>query len=287
MQIHLLTNSRHMFLRLSLLSLFVTFLSTSHDAFAAVNFKKFSYEELKVYDTNDLDTKAKKKYEKAWKKATKKRQKIIAKAKKKHEKSEAKRIKKLSKSPEIWTHNQTQVVQSEFDPVPVANGPQSFLSGAFSVAMIGYGGTKFFMRSVGTDVFQIYLVDSYSGDWKSWNTARLSGGKEADFVSISRDVLNCNDGQCKCVEHFAVGFPKGFLNSWYEMGGGNIKMEVRGTTTGARKVLEIPETYIFGYIDKVNQTFDIVDPEIVAARRAELEDQLLPVPFVVTDELFN
>ena len=84
-----------------------------------------------------------------------------------------------------------------------------------------------------------------------------------------------------------MGFPKGFLNSWYEMGGGNIKMEVRGTTTGARKVLEIPETYIFGYIDKVNQTFDIVDPEIVAARRAELEEQLLPVPFVVTDELFN
>lgn len=263
------------------------YLSVSQLAFAETKFNKLSYDELRTFDTSNLDAKAEKKYQKAWNKAVKKRDKIISKAKKKHEKAEAKRIKQLSKSPEISTYNRTSVAKSEFDPVPVAKGPETYLSGAFSVAMVGYGGTKFFMRSVGTEMFQIYVVDSYSGEWKTWDAARLTGGEDTNFVSISRDVLNCADGTCKYSEHFGVGFSKEYLSSWYVMGGGNIRMEVRGTTSGARKILEIPESYIYGFIDKANETFDIVDSEVVAARRAEIDEQLRPRPFVITAALFD
>ena len=270
-----------------LLFALLLYVSASQLTFAATNFNKLSYGELRTFDTSNLDAKAKSKYQKAWKKAVKNREKIISRAKKKHDNGEVKRIKKLSKSPEISAYNRTSVAQSEFDPVPVAKGPETYLSGAFSVAMVGYGGTKFFMRSVGTEMFQIYVVDSYSGKWKTWDSARLTGGEDTKFISISRDVLNCADGTCKYSEHFGVGFSKAYLSSWYVMGGGNIRMEVRGTTSGARKVLEIPESYIYGFIDKVNETFDIVDSEVVALRRAEIDEQLRPRPFVVTDALFN
>ena len=109
------------------------------------------------------------------------------------------------------------------------------------------------MRSVGMNAFQIYVVESYSGEWRRYDNARLSGGTEADFTTISRDVLNCADNLCKYQEHYGISLSKSYLASWYGIGGGNLRMEVRGNSTGYKNILEIPEEYIFGFVDKVKQ----------------------------------
>jgi len=64
-------------------------------------------------------------------------------------------------------------------------------------------------------------------------------------------------------------------------------MEVRGNSTGYKNVLEIPEEYIFGFVDKVNDTFDIVDPALVESRRADMEKLLARKPFVISQSLFE
>ena len=65
-----------------LLFALLLYVSASQLTFAATNFNKLSYGELRTFDTSNLDAKAEKKYQKAWKKAVKKRDKIISKAKK-------------------------------------------------------------------------------------------------------------------------------------------------------------------------------------------------------------
>ncbi|MDA8694402.1 hypothetical protein N9L91_04315 [Pseudomonadales bacterium] len=254
--------------------------------YAAPKFTKLTFEELKSLDTSALNEKEFKKYEKAIKKQKNKRKKIIAKAQKKHIRDEEKRIKILEKSLELKVYKKTQVSKSEFDPVPVASGPREYIKGAFNEGFIGYGGLSYFFRSIGENIIQIYVIETYAGEWQRWNKARLPGGTEAEFNSISRDVLNCEDSLCKYEEHFGISLSKNFLSNWYKEGG-DIRFQVRGTTTGSEMVLTIPESYTYGFVDKVNSEFQLINQDMVAARRSKIESELEVKPFIIDESLFN
>jgi len=271
----------------ALFTLFI--LSFAWASAAAPNFNKLSYEELRSFDTSTLDQKEQKKYDKAWAKVVKKREKIIDKARKKHEKEEKKRISALTKSPEVSVFNNTNIAQSEFDPAPVAKGPEWILEGRFFLAAAGFPGIKYFMRSSGNDQFDIYVIDSYGSEWKNWTSARLSGGADANLTSLSRNQLRCEE-PLDCYykeEHFTLTLSSRYLSDWYEAGGGDLRVEIRGGGENHKQVLEFHEEYLYGYIDKINDEFNIVEPSTITNRRAELERALEPRPFVITEDLFQ
>ena len=141
------------------------------------------------------------------------------------------------------------------------------------------------MRSIGAKTIQIYVIETYSGEWQHWNKARLPGGHEADFTSISREVLNCEDATCKYEEHFGIALTKEFFEKWYEKGG-DIRFQVRGTSTGSEMILSIPETYVYGFLNKINAEFKLINPELVNAKKIKLDNQLETRPFVIDESLF-
>ena len=271
-------------------SLVMIFLLTASASLtAAPNFKKLDYQELRAFDTSTLSEKDLKKYNKAWKKAVKKREKIIDRARKKHDKAEKKRIKALSKTPENSIYRRTTVSQSEFDPAPVAMGTEFILEGTFFLASMGHPGIKFFMQSAGDDQFELYVIDAYDSEWRNWSSARLSGGKDANLNSVSKETFKCEE-PFDCTykeEHFTLTLPANFWNDWYKAGGGNLRVEIRGTGKKKSDVLEFPEAYFYGYLDKINDQFNVIEPDLVRMRRASIDEALQPKPFVLTEAIFE
>ena len=66
-----------------------------------------------------------------------------------------------------------------------------------------------------------------------------------------------------------------------------MRVEIRGTGKKKSDVLEFPEAYFYGYLDKINDQFNVIEPDLVRMRRASIDEALQPKPFVLTEAIFE
>ena len=51
-------------------------------------------------------------------------------------------------------------------------------------------------------------------------------------------------------------------------------------------ILSIPETYVYGFLNKINEEFKLINQELVNAKKINLDNQLETRPFVIDESLF-
>lgn len=87
---------------------------------------------------------------------------------------------------------------------------------------------------------------TYSGDWRSYNTAIFKGGAAADFHSAGHDVGSCEYG-CTLTENFVINITPEQARAHAE--NGVVAIQLRGSSANTA-IMSIPVSYI----DAVAQT---------------------------------
>ena len=108
-------------------------------------------------------------------------------------------------------------------------------------------GSEMFLRGWKLDgkkdtTYQIYVVSSYGGDWRFYNSAYDSDGNRLDFTSISRDV-DCSKYGCTHYEHLGLSVTKQYLNKNKSLG---INFKVSGKAGEATFLM--PGSYIEDFL---------------------------------------
>lgn len=110
---------------------------------------------------------------------------------------------------------------------------------------LGVDGTnRFFLRSwinkqTGAVQHQIYVSHTFNGGWIYWNSARDQDADALEFVSISRDVVDCSGG-CTETEIFGLTVLDAKLKK-FAATGYSVKVSSR---TGREKILNITSEQI-------------------------------------------
>lgn len=91
--------------------------------------------------------------------------------------------------------------------------------------------------------FQIYVADSYEGDWRFYNSADDSDGNSLETTSISRDVGSCRrigySHFCLKIEHVGVNLTRDYLVKNQESG---IHFKLSGKA--GERTLFLPSDYV-------------------------------------------
>lgn len=87
----------------------------------------------------------------------------------------------------------------------------------------------------------ISILDTYFRDWRFYNRAIDSDGRELEFHSVERDVSYCYARSCTYKESFAIIVPQYYL----ERKSGGMNFKVYGRTD---QVFNIPGGYISGFV---------------------------------------
>ena len=105
-----------------------------------------------------------------------------------------------------------------------------------------------FIRAVKTDAgsmtYQIYVMHTYSGEWRFYNSTYDSKGTPLDTTLISRDVITCAGSYgCTHQEHLGLNVSREYLEQNQQLG---IRFKVSGRA--GEEVFFIPPAYIRAFL---------------------------------------
>lgn len=106
---------------------------------------------------------------------------------------------------------------------------------------------RVFIRASKSDdgrvIYQIYVMDYYSGDWRFYDSAYDSNGNRLDTTLISRKVDSCDRYGCSHEEHIGLNVTRTYLEENKE---GGIRLKISGKA--GEEVFSIPSGYIKAFL---------------------------------------
>ena len=97
-------------------------------------------------------------------------------------------------------------------------------------------------------IFQVFMHDSYSGQWRFYDSAYDSNGNKLDFKSIRRNVVHCGSiGGCSYSEDMSVLVTEEYLQANAESG---IRFKITGKS--GEEIFEINPFYIKAFLRKIS-----------------------------------
>jgi hypothetical protein len=108
-------------------------------------------------------------------------------------------------------------------------------------------------EKTGEILYQIYIADYYSGEWRFYNSAYDSNGERLETTLISRDVDRCSKYGCSYTEHLGLNITKEYLE---KNKGSGINFKLSGKAGEA--IFFIPGTYVQAFLSVVDGRSNIV-----------------------------
>jgi hypothetical protein len=97
--------------------------------------------------------------------------------------------------------------------------------------------------SDGTFSYQIYVADTYRGDWRFYDSAHDRDGNQLKTVQIKRKVDSCDRYGCEHTEHVGLTVTKKYLQQRLNEG---LSFKVSGS--GGDEIFDLPAAYVQGFL---------------------------------------
>jgi len=142
------------------------------------------------------------------------------------------------------------VKNSEYDSTILYDGPR--IKSEATLSFFESGWISSWLRSAkdkntGVTSYGVYMVIDYSGNWRYYESASLSGGKSIKLKVIDRRVNSCSNGICSFTEQVLLPLSSSGLEAGKSNGiGFRINGKKLGRNQGSNIV--IPAQYIQGFI---------------------------------------
>ena len=94
--------------------------------------------------------------------------------------------------------------------------------------------------------FQLYVEDYYTGQWRFYDEAWDSDGKQLKLTLIRRDVDSCSKYGCRHVEHVGVNLTREYLMTMVSKG-----MRFKLSGKAGEVIVAVPGPYIAAFLDDV------------------------------------
>jgi hypothetical protein len=135
-----------------------------------------------------------------------------------------------------------KVTYDDFKKVTIIEGPNCARQYGDMLFLRGW------KYASGEEVYQIYLADNYSGQWRFYDSAYDLDGQQFKVTRISRDVDSCASVSCDFTEHLGLTVTKDYLRK--NMGSVGIAFKVYGKA--GEEVFDIPAAYVQAFLASIN-----------------------------------
>lgn len=98
-------------------------------------------------------------------------------------------------------------------------------------------------RATGVFTYSLFVVVTYAGDWRQYDSVSLPGGRTLAAKALSKRVDFCGAG-CQINEAVQVDIPPEELAKW---AAGGVQIRLNGRL-GQYVVLEISRNYVLGFV---------------------------------------
>lgn len=91
--------------------------------------------------------------------------------------------------------------------------------------------------------YQVYVLSTYTGDWRFYNQAYDSDGRKLEIIHISQKPSNCSRYGCLLEEHVGLTVDEGYLRRAANSG---IKVKIYGQAGNTE--VAIPGSYVAHFL---------------------------------------
>ena len=96
--------------------------------------------------------------------------------------------------------------------------------------------------------YQIYVSARYEGDWRFYEWAFDSDGKELETTVIDRDVISASTYSASFSEILGLNIDREYLENHRSTG---IRFQIAGK--GGKEIVSIPSTYVTAFLEKMDE----------------------------------